>query len=183
MKALRVMGGHEKKRTSYSMPRNSVKPSQSLIDQVFPFVQDAIASLNIEQTTAMSKLAWLLLIGKIVLHDTACMMLAGREHCIFNLPVFKCDKYKQFLAEMKAKLDDQVVSADRTIDEVLPGVLQKFDGLQSGQSEMKRSLAENTTNISEVKNQVQEMNKNCNYNTSRATTVQPLFYLSIQQYC
>ena len=165
------------------MPRNSVKPSQSLIDQVFPFVQDAIASLNIEQTTAMSKLAWLLLIGKIVLHDTACMMLAGREHCIFNLPVFKCDKYKQFLAEMKAKLDDQVVSADRTIDEVLPGVLQKFDGLQSGQSEMKRSLAENTTNISEVKNQVQEMNKNCNYNTSRATTVQPLFYLSIQQYC
>ena len=160
MSAMRLMGGHGKKRNSYSVLRNSVKPSQSLIDQVFPFVQDALKSISLDQTTAMSTLTWLQLIAKIVLQDAACMMLAGRRHCIFNHPVFKGAEFKDFLTKMEEKLDAQVVTVNNTIEEVLPGVLRRMDGLQSGQSELKTSLNKNTEKISNVETMVHEINDN-----------------------
>ena len=108
----------------------------------------------------MSTLTWLQLIAKIVLQDAACMRLAGRKHCIFNHPVFKGAEFKDFLTEMEEKLDAQVVTVNNTIEEVLPGVLRRIDGLKSGQSELKTSLDRNNEKVSNVEKMVHEINDN-----------------------
>ena len=151
MKAMRVMAGHDVDRDSYKILRNSVEPGEDLIDQVFPFVKEALSKINFEQTTALSTLSWLQMVARIVLQDAACMMLSGRTHCIFQFPVFRTPEFKAFLHKMKTTIDAQVITAKTDINKCLPGVLERIDGIQSTQNEIK-------TDISELKEDIKKGN-------------------------
>ena len=61
---------------------------------------------------------------------------------------------------MEEKLDAQVVTVNNTIEEVLPGVLRRMDGLKSGKSELKTSLNKNKEKVSNVEKMVHEINDN-----------------------
>ena len=152
MKAMRVMAGHDVDRDSYKILRNSVEPGEDLIDQVFPFVKEALSKINFEQTTALSTLSWLQMVARIVLQDAACMMLSGRTHCIFQFPVFRTPEFKAFLHKMKTTIDAQVTTAKTDINKCLPGVLERIDGIQSTQNEIK-------TDISELKEDIKKGNE------------------------
>ena len=136
------MAGHDVDRDSYKILRNSVEPPEALIDQVFPFVKEAIAKITFNQTTALSTLQWLKMIARIVLQDAACMMLSGRTHCIFKFPLFKTPEFKAFLQVMKNKIEAQVTTAEADIRTVLSGVLERIDGINSSQNGMNNNMAE-----------------------------------------
>ena len=74
------------------------------------------------------------MVARILLQDTACMMLNRRAHCIFNFPVFRSSEFKAFMSEMKTKLDAQVTTTKNDINKCLPGVLKRIDGVQSTQN-------------------------------------------------
>ena len=138
MKAMRVMGGHQPLRGTYFVARNDIRPSNYLIDEIFPFVPNALKEIRVDQVTAKSTLMWFQMLAKIILQDVACMMIAGRTHCLFKHPIFRTLQFKAFLEEMKNKMSSLVTERNSTVESVLPGVLQTQNGLKTGQNELKK---------------------------------------------
>ena len=132
MKAMRVMGGHPDTKGSVFLPRSSIEPSRILQQQIFPCLDEKMAS--IDATANLTALAFLRLLQnlwKVILQDVCVLILLGRKHIMFELPVFKTDEFKSFMNDMQHHISTAEDPVDVSMEQVLPGVHEKFSNLES----------------------------------------------------
>jgi hypothetical protein len=70
----------------------------------------------------------------VVLQGAAAMLLSGRKHCHFNLPVFQCPAFEDFLNLIKIHQNSMLNPSDVTLEQILPGVCNQFSNLHSDMS-------------------------------------------------
>jgi hypothetical protein len=107
-KGMRVKGGYASERGSHFQPRGQFEEDDlypKLEPQLFEFVEGALEKLDafednssnrIMKVTARSFLRMLQNLRRVILQDAALMMHAGRQHHIFNKPVFQSAAFKEF---------------------------------------------------------------------------------------
>ena len=133
MKAMRVMAGHPDEKGSVFLPRDHIKPSITLQQTIFPFIEKEIEYID-AATNSTAYYAFLNLLSclrVIILQDAATMILNGRGHFLFTLDVFNCEEFKEFLKNMSHHLNLIQDPVDLRIDSILPGVRDRFTNLHS----------------------------------------------------
>ena len=132
MKAMRVMAGHPDEKGSVFLPQDHIKPSMTLQQTIFPFIEKEIESIDAAtNSTAFDFLNLLSCLRVIILQDAATMILNSRGHFLFTLDVFNCEEFKEFLKNMSHHLNLVQDPVDLRIDSILPGVRDRFTNLHS----------------------------------------------------
>ena len=98
-------------------------------------IDEELSKLTPEQTTARGTLNLLNDCSRIGIQDAACMVLAGREHILFDLDVFKEEEFKEFCHDMKNHLDTVVDHSDKNVERCLPHVMEQFNIIQTKQNQ------------------------------------------------
>ena len=123
MKAMQVITGHVESKGSVFLSQVQVEPPPELQSQIFPFVNSAIRHVNANHhPAAIAFLNMLLRLQKVVLQDSAAMLLSGRKHCLFDLPVFQCPAFEDFLNLIKIHQNSMLDPSDVTLEQILPDV-------------------------------------------------------------
>ena len=81
-------------------------------------IDEELSKLTPEQTTARGSLNLLNDCSRIGIQDAACMVLAGREHILFDLDVFKEEEFKEFCNDMKNHLTLLLITQTRMLNDV-----------------------------------------------------------------
>ena len=148
MKAMRVMAGHAESKGSVFLPRAQVEPPPELQSQIFPFVDSAIRHVNANHhRTATAFLNMLLQLQVVVLQDAAAVLLSGRKHCLFDLPVFQCPAFEDFLNLIKIHQNSMLDPSDVTLEQILPGVCNRFSNLHSDMSSHFTQIHESVSGL------------------------------------
>ena len=114
------------------MPRDHIKPSMTLQQTIFPFIEKEIESIDAAtNSTAFAFLNLLSCLRVVILQDAATMILNGWGHFLFTLDVFNCEEFKEFLKNMSHHLNLVQDPVDLRIDSILPGVRDRFTNLHS----------------------------------------------------
>ena len=71
----------------------------------------------------------------------------GRHHVLFLLPVFQCPQFKKFVENMKLNLSSITHKTSKKIDTILPGLLCRFDKMNSNVSHVQQMLIKNTAQM------------------------------------
>ena len=101
----------------------SIEARVEIQSQIFPFVNSAIKHVNANHhPTATAFLNMLLWLWIVVLQDAAAVLLSGRKHCLFDLPVFQCPAFEDFLNLIKIHQNSMLDPSDVTPEQILPGV-------------------------------------------------------------
>ena len=132
MKAMRVMAGHPESKGSAFLQRAQEQPSIVLQQQFFTFIEIALQSVNATcNPTAIAFLNMLQRLRIVILQDAAVMVLHGRKHCIFDLPIFTSAEFKQLVDQMRHHETTAVDPTDASIEQILPSVCSRFSNLHS----------------------------------------------------
>jgi hypothetical protein len=135
LSALRGMAGHPKGKGLFFLARALIEPPDSLKSQVFPFVtEDLIDSMSSQnKSTSLMFLKMLVRLRSIILQDVACMVLQGLNHAIFSNEIFRSADFLHFCVQMRSALDGAKSKdpQNKSIDSVLPGVLNQFEAVNS----------------------------------------------------
>ena len=131
LEGMRVMGGHDSTKGFFFIPRSGIDPSEQLQSQIFPFVENILsaklgARVNVE-ATAINYLRLLIRLRKVILQDVAVMKFHGKDHLIFNAEPFNSEAFRDYAQEVHIYMDNTEDPRDKTLDTVLPGVLQRMD--------------------------------------------------------
>ncbi len=143
IKAMRVSNGHAEEKGCHFNPRTAVEPPQALCQLIFPFIETSEAQLDSITDSEQRGTAWTFLhmmksLRKVVLQDSAVMMIAGRTHAIFNHhPVFHHPSFATFKNEMAAALNAAPAEdpLNVTLERMMPAVLHHFGNLASARNQ------------------------------------------------
>ena len=115
-----------------------------LLQQVFSWVNDTqkpfklTAAQDVNETeqyrTAQAFLSLMDELRKLIIQDAAAMLIAHPDcanHGLFQLLVFQSQIFIDFKNKMRRHLEDSKVQYDASINKVLLGVHEQFDGLWS----------------------------------------------------
>ena len=116
---------------------------------IFPFLEQAERSIQEEtaaKPTAAGFINMLYRMRRIILQDAAEMMLRGRNHTFFSLPVFNTPIYASFMIEVQAAISAES-PLERTIDLAIPEVAQRLQSLQNMFSQELRKIQNGQSDI------------------------------------
>ena len=136
------MAGYSLKE-DHHLRRGRVQPDDVLLQMIFPWVDTEMEKLqaHLVDTDKEKQTAWAFLLllkrqRQIILQDTAAMLVANPDrysHWIFQLDVFKSDKFQKYVSQMKEALSESIVEKDSraVIDKALTGMNGRFDVLEN----------------------------------------------------
>ena len=174
-RAMRVSAGFDLDRGCHINARTMVFPPESLKCQVFPGLavaeerlrtheqESASAPASRSATAKKTAAAFIRLMKNlqtVVLQDAAVLIHSGRQHVVFNLPVFKSSQFLSFQRQVVAAVAaaERSDPGERTLSTVLPALNQRFDAFQSMTSAGFAAVnAKQDANMSTLVNMVSPM--------------------------
>ena len=162
IKAMRVLAGHQKAEGVHFNPRTQFEVPGELRSMVFPWIEGAKASViesrgnsssGAQFVTAASFLRLLDNLRNVIVQDVAALMIEGRTHTVFNMPVFSTPAFNYFKSEMKTFLERQDTQEPRSIliQRALPGV---NTALMSMKAEQKVQFDLLNTSLQRIEHQL-----------------------------
>ena len=150
MRTIRRKAGLFKADSMNWNPRTSCEVPEELRNKAFPWVEGALAtfaSMSVACQTDAEKLAFaqnnrtarafLELMDElqtVLIQDMAALIVVGvnrTDHCLFDLELFKSPEFRLFVGKMRSHLQVAKAPFDASLQEVLPGVQQQFDAIDS----------------------------------------------------
>ena len=152
--ANRAAAGFAREQGTHFNPRTTCIPSATLQRMIHPTLEAHEEKLDAnfgfhEKLTARGFLKVLRNSRSVILQDVACLMLEGRTHVLFGLPVFLSPEFLAFKEEMRLHLEACAVThpVDIDLERVLPTVGSKLTNIhrevrvaQAKTAELKRSV-------------------------------------------
>ena len=137
--------GLEKENTMNYNPWVSFPVPQVLFDEVFPWVDEAQKPFELGSTagiefaikhqTARAFLAMMMdNLQHVIIQDAAAMIIFFPDcanHGLFQLLLFCSQAFFEFTTEMKAYLDKAKAPYNAALEDILSGVHQQFDAMNS----------------------------------------------------
>jgi hypothetical protein len=151
MAAMRVMAGHDKQKGLHFNPRTVCEPPEELQQLIFPFVEQCMAAVERaaeqdkqDRFTAVMFLRLLKNLRRIILQDAAVMTLDynRKRHPVFKHAVFQTEEFAQFQTKMQQHLEALENPVDRSIESLLPGLLQRMSNQQADITHCRREIKE-----------------------------------------
>ena len=126
----------------FYISRAEIDPPQSLQRMIFPFIEEAQETINVENRTARSFLQLLQRLRSVILQDAASFILSDRwSHYVFqNLDVFKTRAFSTFASELRTRISEAIDPADASVESVLPGVCSRIENLQKGLNSLQNGM-------------------------------------------
>ena len=128
------MTRHAESKGSVFLPWVQVEPPPELQFQILLFVNCAIKYVNANHLTATAFLNMLLQLQIVVLQDAAEILMSGRKHCLFDLPVFQCSAFEDFLNLITIHQNSMLNPSELTFEQIHPGVWNWFSNFHSDMS-------------------------------------------------
>ena len=167
LKSMRVAAGFAPAKGTHYNPRIQLLPPEELQKMVFPelerlqkLVYETSAKLQnanpnsrckrSRQPLATSRcfLRFLEHMRRVILQDVAVMMLEGRSHFVFSLPVFRSKLFMDFKAKMAQHLEQAKHNnpLDASIEVVLPGVQERINNVATSVNGVKTAIEQIASN-------------------------------------
>jgi len=132
-------------------PRTACDVPDALRKQVFPWVETALANFdsmeheckNHDERLAFTQnnrtaLGFLNMMDKmqtIVIQDMAALLVLDDDvrskHCLFEVDLFKSSEFMAYVYKMRNHLEVTKAPYDASLQEILPGVQERFDAINS----------------------------------------------------
>jgi hypothetical protein len=137
LRVLRLMAGHSREKGLVFLPRAGVKPSEELLDLVFPWASQEMEKLisrtnqNGQYATAINFLRMLLRLRTVILQDAAVFLLKGKNHYLFTLPVFSTPAFLKFQRDVAAYISSAKDPQETSLSTVVPGITSQLHNLHT----------------------------------------------------
>jgi hypothetical protein len=163
LSTLRAAAGFSTERGLHFNPRTAVEADEALATQIFPFVEECLASIAAaalhdgkERCTAYYFLSMLGNLRQVILQDVAIMMDEGRDHPLFRMPVFQCDAFKMFQLRVIAACANggNNPSEVAQLDALIPGINERFGNLQCTVNAVGLRVEERMAELSNMTSQI-----------------------------
>jgi hypothetical protein len=105
---------------------------QELALDAFELTESKANKKRVFRQTARTFLSLIIGLRKTILQDTAVLILQGRTHALFGLPVFKCDAFIAYREAMRTHLEkfQGTDSMDADWNQLVPGLREKINKTQ-----------------------------------------------------
>jgi hypothetical protein len=137
LRVLRLMAGHPREKGLVFLPRAGVNPPEELLDLVFPWASTELERLKSKNdqagqyATAINFLRMLLRLRTVILQDVAVMLLKGKQHHLFTLPVFSTAAFQKFQRDIAAYLSSAKDPQENSLQKIVPGITSQLHNLHT----------------------------------------------------